>query len=80
MFVRRTTFEQMSGFAPWPLMEDYEFVDRLRRFGKLAILRPGVVSSPRRALATGVLRTQLLILVLWCMYRLSVPPAKLADY
>jgi hypothetical protein len=79
-FVRTSAFRQMGGFAPWPLMEDCDFIDRLRRDGRLAILRPGVVSSPRRALATGVLRTQLLVVVLWCLYRLSVSPEKLAAY
>ena len=33
LFVRRSIFEQMGGFADMPLMEDIEFSGRLKRRG-----------------------------------------------
>ena len=35
IFVRRGVFTVMHGFAPLPLMEDVEFVRRLKRHGQL---------------------------------------------
>jgi hypothetical protein len=35
LFVRRDVFDAMGGYREWPLMEDIEFVRRLRRAGKL---------------------------------------------
>jgi hypothetical protein len=34
IFVRRAVFERMGGFRPLPLMEDVEFVGRLKREGR----------------------------------------------
>jgi len=35
LFVRHDVFDAMGGYREWPLMEDVEFVRRLRRAGKL---------------------------------------------
>ena len=48
IFVRRSVFEQMGGFADIPLMEDIEFSRRLKRLGTIAALRDTVTTSFRR--------------------------------
>lgn len=36
VFVRRSVFEQLGGFKPIPIMDDYEFIRRLKRCGRTA--------------------------------------------
>lgn len=77
IFVRRTVFEQLGGFAEIPLMEDLEFSRRLQRVGRTAILDPPIASSPRHHQRRGALRTSIRNAALIALYRLGVPPAKL---
>lgn len=48
IFVRRSAFEQMGGFREWPLLEDYEFGQRLIRAGKTVWLPECLLVSSRR--------------------------------
>ena len=48
LFVRRDVFDAMGGYREWPLMEDIEFVRRLRRAGKLYHSAHPVLTSARR--------------------------------
>lgn len=58
-FVTRAAYEAVGGHPPWPLLDDRELSRRLRRAGKVALLRQPVLTSPRRYLARGVVRTVL---------------------
>lgn len=78
LFVRRAVFEAMGGFAPLPIMEDVEFVRRLRRHGRLWWSRVPINVSPRRWEHDGWLRRSLLNLGLLGLYTLGVAPARLA--
>ncbi len=64
IFVRRSVFEAIGGFPRLPLMEDVAFSRSLKRAGKVACLREKVVTSSRRWLADGVVRT---ILLMWTL-------------
>ena len=57
VFVRRTAFGALGGYADIPLMEDVEFTLRLRRRFPIALLEPAIRSSPRKHLAQGRWRT-----------------------
>ncbi len=57
VFVRRTAFEALGGYAPVPLMEDVEFTLRLRRRFPIALLDPAIRSSARKHLEQGSWRT-----------------------
>lgn len=59
LFVRREVFEKIQGFRKLPIMEDLDFVSRLRRMGRLQILKQHVTTSGRRWAANGVWRTTL---------------------
>ena len=39
IFLRAETFRRLGGFAELPIMEDFEFIRRLRRHGTIAIAR-----------------------------------------
>jgi rSAM/selenodomain-associated transferase 2/rSAM/selenodomain-associated transferase 1 len=78
LFVRRWAFAELGGFPEQPIMEDYEFVRRLRQVGKLAILHEAVLTSGRRWQRLGFFRTTLINQLVILGYRCGVPPAKLA--
>ena len=40
IFVRKSIFEEMGGYAEIPLMEDMEFCKQLKKHGKIVILTP----------------------------------------
>jgi rSAM/selenodomain-associated transferase 2 len=57
IFVRRVVFERLGGFRPIPIMDDYEFVRRLERAGKTALVPARLLASDRRWRERGVWRT-----------------------
>ena len=59
-------------------MEDYEFVSRLRRLGRLALLNEAVLTSGRRWERLGFLRATLINKLVILGYHCGVPPVKLA--
>jgi rSAM/selenodomain-associated transferase 2 len=77
LFVRRRTFEDLGGYPDIPLMEDVEFTRRLKRQGRLACLRPRVITSARKWEREGVLRTILLMWILRFLYFAGANPARL---
>lgn len=78
IFVRRDAFRQLGGFAATPLMEDYEFVRRMRRAGRTVYLRDVTVEASARRFAAAPLRTFLLWGAIHVLYNLGVSPARLA--
>lgn len=79
-FVRASVFARLQGFRLQPLMEDLDLWLRLRRIGKLVVLRRAVVSSARRFLAEGVLWRQLQNFALTLLYCAGVRPQTLARF
>jgi rSAM/selenodomain-associated transferase 2 len=77
IFVRRTVFQALGGYADIPLMEDIELSRRLRRRGRLAPLRLRVTTSARKWEREGVVRTIVLMWTLRLLYALGVAPARL---
>ena len=78
LFVRRWAFDELGGFPELPIMEDYEFVRRLGRLGRLALLNETVLTSGRRWQRLGFLRTTLINKLVILGYRCGVSPTKLA--
>ncbi|MFZ5863527.1 MAG: TIGR04283 family arsenosugar biosynthesis glycosyltransferase [Nitrospirota bacterium] len=77
MFVRRSVFETLGGFALIPLMEDIHFSVRLKRRGRVACLHSRVRTSVRRWRRHGVWRTIILMWWLRALYALGVSPDRL---
>jgi rSAM/selenodomain-associated transferase 2 len=80
LFVRRSLFEQLGGFADIPLMEDVELCKRLRRLGRPQVAATRLVTSARRWQRHGVVRTVLLMWRLRLAYFLGVSPERLAQH
>jgi rSAM/selenodomain-associated transferase 2 len=80
LFVRRSIFEQMGGFADMPLMEDIEFSGRLKHVGTTAALTATVTTSFRRWEQQGPLRTILLMWTLRFLYWIGISPSHLAQW
>jgi rSAM/selenodomain-associated transferase 2 len=77
LFVRRTVFEAAGGFAEIPIMEDVEFVRRMRRGSALFRSPLPVVTSARRWQRDGWIARTARHLVLIVLYLCGVPPARL---
>jgi rSAM/selenodomain-associated transferase 2 len=80
LFVRRSVFEQMGGFADMPLMEDIEFSRRLNRAGATVALTATVTTSFRRWKQQGPVRTILLMWTLRFLNWVGVNPLHLARW
>ncbi len=77
-FVRREVFRQMGGFRSLAFLEDVDFLRRLRRYGRFAVLPVPVVTSARRFLRHGVVLQQLRNILLVTFFELGVSPERLA--
>lgn len=79
LFVRRRTFEALDGYRDLPLMEDVDFVRRLKRAGRLLHARSPVRTSARRWERDGWARRSLVNVSLALRYLLGASPARLAQ-
>ncbi|MCH8499543.1 MAG: TIGR04283 family arsenosugar biosynthesis glycosyltransferase [Marinobacter sp.] len=79
LFVRRSTFVELGGFADIPLMEDVELCKRLRALGCPFCVRSPVVTDSRRWERMGAWRTILLMWRLRWRYWRGESPAALAQ-
>src|SRR5262245_24018066 len=79
LFVRRDVFEAMGGYREWPLMEDVEFVRRLRRAGKLYHSPQPVLTSARRWERDGWWRRSAKNVMLQALFFAGVAPERLAN-
>lgn len=77
-FITRTAFESLGGFRDWPILEDLDLMRRLKRSHRVAILDGPVVTSPRRFVKGGMLRTIAVNWLIWGLYLLGVSPQRLA--
>ncbi len=75
IFLRRRIFGELGGFRDLPVMEDFDLVRRLRRLGRLDILRSFVTTSARKYRQQGSWRTvaghQRMILRWYCSGRFA---------
>lgn len=79
IFVRKQIFDAMAGFSERPLMEDVDFLSRLRREGNVAVAAEApVTTSARRFVSNGIVRQQLLNIVLVTLFYCGVSPTTLA--
>jgi rSAM/selenodomain-associated transferase 2 len=77
IFLRSKTFQQVGGFPEQPIMEDFELMLRLQRLGKIAIIPIPAITSARRWLQKGILRTTLINQLVILGYFLGVDTQRL---
>jgi rSAM/selenodomain-associated transferase 2 len=80
IFVRKAMFDRLGGFAPWPLMEDVDFVRRLVTTGRVIELPLAVTTSARRWRRDGWFRRSARNLALISLFAAGVPPVRLARW
>lgn len=77
-FIRRDLFRQIGGFREIPIMEDYELAQRMRLRGRTCFLPLTVVTSGRRFLRKGVIRTAITNWSVIASYHRGAPPDDLS--
>lgn len=80
LFTTRAAYDAAGGFAPLPLMEDVDFIRRLGRRGRLALLAEEAVTSARRWEREGPLYATVRNWTLMALYLLGVSPVTLAGF
>lgn len=76
--VRRSFYEQLGGFPPWPLFEDVELLRRARRHTRVWSFPSTVRTSARRFRRRGVVRQQLMNAILLVRFLAGASPERLA--
>lgn len=71
-------FFYIGGFRNWPLMEDYEIADRLKKIGPIRLLDQSSTTSSRRWERLGVCRNVLYNQICIGAYKLGVCPRRLS--
>jgi len=74
IFVLRKIFEELGGFKEIPIMEDYEFSQRLNQQHKLIkIYDPKIIVSARRHVKAGFWKTRLQWIMIRVLFKMKVP-------
>jgi rSAM/selenodomain-associated transferase 2 len=80
IFVRRSVYQALGGFRPIPVMEDWDFVHRLERFGRTCCIKdPPLVTSSRRFAGRNPLRIIYGLFRIHALYWLGVSPDRLLE-
>jgi rSAM/selenodomain-associated transferase 2 len=74
----REAFEALGGFPDWPLLEDVDFMGRLRRLPGFTIVEEPVTTGARRFLELGSVRTVAINWLIWLLFWGGVSPHRLA--
>lgn len=80
VFISSKLFRQVGGFPMIPIMEDFELIRQLKRKGKIVTLSVPVLTSPRRWLNLGILKTTLINQLIIAVYCMGVSPAIIARW
>jgi len=80
LFMEKRIFNQLGGFAPMPIMEDWDLVRRLRQRGQVVTRPEPVITSSRRWKSLGAFRTILRNQCMVAGYRLGLSSECLARF
>lgn len=77
IFVRRSAFEKIGGFKDILIMEDVDLMRRVKKVGKIVLLKDKVKTSARRWEKEGAVYTTLRNWFILSLYYLGVSPERL---
>jgi rSAM/selenodomain-associated transferase 2 len=80
IFVRRPAYKGIGGFQPYPLFEDIDLVQRLRRKGRFVHLDCQITTSSRRFEGKNYAAVWVRWIALQTFYWLGMPPERLARW
>ena len=78
ILVRRSFYDALGGFPPWPLFEDVALFQKARKLSRIYWLPGHVVTSARRFRTRGIIRQRLLNANLMLRYLAGASPFELA--
>ncbi|MBI1822858.1 MAG: TIGR04283 family arsenosugar biosynthesis glycosyltransferase [Nitrospirae bacterium] len=79
IFITRALFQKLEGFPDLPILEDVAFATRMKKEGRIAILRDKITTSSRRWKKEGIFYTTLRNRLFMIGYQLGVSPRRLAS-
>lgn len=77
IFMRRDIFQRLKGFPEIPIMEDWELSLRLKKLGKMEMVKSGIGTSARRFKNGGAFRTLMLMHRIKLLHMLGLSPERL---
>lgn len=80
IFISKKAFINSGGFADLAIMEDFEFIKRIAKQGKIAIAPATVTTSGRRWQKIGVWKTTLINQAIIAGYYLGISPTELSNF
>ena len=80
IFISKQSFIELGEFADLAIMEDFEFIKRVQKKGKIAIAPATVTTSGRRWQKLGVWQTTLINQLVIAGYYLGISPTKLGKF
>ena len=79
-FMTKDNFNLLGGFTDLQIMEDFDFIQRSKLYGKIAISNSMVVTSARRWQKIGVMKTTIINQLIIIGYFLGISPQKLRKF
>ncbi len=80
IFLKADLFRRIGGYNDLPIMEDFELIRRLRKFGRIITLPARAFTSGRRWRNLGILRTTLINQAMILGYFFGISPERLARW
>lgn len=79
IFVRKNIFNELNGYKSFWICEDFDFMRRLKSFGKKKIycIQLRVLTSARRLEKHGFLKTRIIWFFIYCLWRLGMSSERL---
>lgn len=80
IFVRAAVYREIGGFRPYPIFEDLDLIQRVRRRGRFIHLPCELITSSRRFEGRGFTWTFARWIVMQLLYWAGVPPVTLGRW
>lgn len=77
IFIKKESFISIDGFPKISIMEDFEFSLKIKKIGKMKLLKSKIGTSSRRFTKGGIFKTFLLMQKMKLLYLAGVSPDKL---
>ena len=78
IFVKKETFQRLGGYRNMSILEDSDFSERLRSMGKTVLIRKRMLTSGRRFIKGGVIKTSMFMIWIRLLYRFGFDIESLA--
>ena len=78
ILVRKSVFDIIGGYRSFPVMEDVDFISRLKKLGAIVISDKKAITSERRWSKKGLIKTAAMNQLIMLLYMLGVNPDRLA--